>query len=96
LRFWLWRAKCIPLNVVAFLDEASDRLILRKVGGGYIFVHRELRDYFAEFDMKPTLENTTREVHDTVPTPNEKTAQKQRGKPPLKQPTKNRKQKRKG
>jgi hypothetical protein len=32
---------------VDFLDEAAERLFLRKVGGGYSFVHRRLQDYFA-------------------------------------------------
>ena len=30
-----------------FLDNASERIFLRKVGGGYIFVHRLRQDYFA-------------------------------------------------
>jgi len=35
------------LHYVRFLDHAVERLFLRKVGGGYIFVHRELMEYFA-------------------------------------------------
>jgi hypothetical protein len=50
LRFWLWRANSLPRNVAAFLDEAAERLLLRKVGGGYIFIHRLLLDYFASFE----------------------------------------------
>jgi hypothetical protein len=38
--------------VVAFLDEAAERLLLRKVGGGYIFVHRLLLEYFASLEKK--------------------------------------------
>jgi hypothetical protein len=30
-----------------FLDYAAERLFLRKVGGGYSFIHRLLQDYFA-------------------------------------------------
>jgi len=52
LRFWLWRAGSLPWNVVAFLDEAAERLLLHKVGGGYIFVHRLLFDYFASLEKK--------------------------------------------
>ncbi len=52
LRFWLWRAGSLPWNVVAFLDEAAERLLLRKVGGGYIFIHRLLLDYFASLEKK--------------------------------------------
>jgi hypothetical protein len=47
LRFFLSQGGDLPLNLVAFLDEAAERLLLRKVGGSYIFVHRQLLDYFA-------------------------------------------------
>jgi hypothetical protein len=32
-----------------FLDYAAELGFLQKVGGGYIFVSRLLREYFAEF-----------------------------------------------
>jgi hypothetical protein len=54
LRFWLWRTNCLPWNLVPFLDEATERLLLRKVGGGYIFVHRLLLEYFASLGTTPT------------------------------------------
>lgn len=47
LRFILWRKGNIPWNYVRFLDYTTDRIFLRKVGGGYIFVHRMLMEYFA-------------------------------------------------
>lgn len=47
LRFWLWRTGSLPWNLIAFLDEAAERLLLRKVGASYIFIHRLLLDYFA-------------------------------------------------
>lgn len=50
LRFLLWRAGYMPLNYIQFLDYAADRILLRKVGGGYIFVHRLLLEYFASLD----------------------------------------------
>jgi DNA polymerase III delta prime subunit len=40
----------LPWALIPFLDEATERLFLRKAGGGYIFVHRLLRDYFANLD----------------------------------------------
>ena len=49
LRLVLGLTGSAPLNYVRFLDSAAERLFLRKVGGGYIFVHRMLRDYFASF-----------------------------------------------
>jgi hypothetical protein len=36
-----------PWHYVAFLDYAAERILLRKVGGGYMFIHRLLQDHFA-------------------------------------------------
>jgi hypothetical protein len=47
LRCFLWRNGHLPWNLVRFLDYTAGRVFLRKVGGGYIFVHRLLQDYFA-------------------------------------------------
>lgn len=47
LRFILHRNNYIPWNYARFLDYASDRIFLQKVGGGYIFVHRMLLEHFA-------------------------------------------------
>lgn len=44
LRLFLWRFNLLPWKLVAFMDEATERLLLRKMGGNYIFVHRLLRD----------------------------------------------------
>ncbi len=52
LRLFLSRSHQLPWKLVPFLDEAADRLLLRKVGGDYIFVHRELLDYFASLKKK--------------------------------------------
>lgn len=52
LRILLWRNRSIPWNFVAFLDEATERLLLRKIGGRYIFIHRLLLDYFASLEKK--------------------------------------------
>jgi hypothetical protein len=37
----------VPWNYIRFLDYAAERVFLRKVGGGYIFTHRLLMEYFA-------------------------------------------------
>lgn len=37
----------IPRNYHHFLDYATSLILLRKVGGGYIFIHRYLLEYFA-------------------------------------------------
>ena len=47
LRLILWRCGAMPLNYVRFLDYCAERIFLRKVGGGYIFVHRLLLEHFA-------------------------------------------------
>jgi hypothetical protein len=47
LRFLLWRIGSVPWRYVPFLDYAAERILLRKVGGGYIFIHHLLLDYFA-------------------------------------------------
>lgn len=48
LRYVLHRDGLVPRNYAHFLDYAARELfLLRKVGGGYIFVHRMLLDYFA-------------------------------------------------
>jgi hypothetical protein len=35
-------------KLVPFLDHCVDLIFLRRVGGGYIFVHRLLMEHFAE------------------------------------------------
>jgi hypothetical protein len=47
LRYLLYRAGAMPWNYARFLDYCVDRIFLRRVGGGYIFVHRLLMEYFA-------------------------------------------------
>jgi eukaryotic-like serine/threonine-protein kinase len=41
-----WRGYA-PLNYVRFLDYAAKLIFLRKVGGGYIFIHRMFMEHFA-------------------------------------------------
>lgn len=55
LRFLLWRSGVMPWNYARFLDYAADRLFLRKVGGGYIFVHRLLLEYFASLELSEAI-----------------------------------------
>jgi hypothetical protein len=57
LRIILWFYGTMPLNVIPFLDYCAERIFLRKVGGGYIFVHRLLMEHFASlYAEKPTAE----------------------------------------
>lgn len=41
----------VPSDYVSFLDYAAERNLLRKVGGGYMFVHALLLDYFRQLDV---------------------------------------------
>ena len=41
------RAHALPLRLVPFLDSAAERIVVRKVGGGSIVIHRMLLDDFA-------------------------------------------------
>jgi hypothetical protein len=50
LRIILYRNGYIPWNYASFLNYASDRIFLRKVGGSYIFIHRMLQEYFARMN----------------------------------------------
>jgi eukaryotic-like serine/threonine-protein kinase len=52
LRHWLLamllrRQGLIPADLIGFLEYADSRVLLRRAGGGYLFVHRLLQDYFA-------------------------------------------------
>jgi hypothetical protein len=47
LRVQLCVAGCLPIRTVLFLKQAHDCLLLRRVGSGYIFLHRYLLDHFA-------------------------------------------------
>ena len=61
LRVQLSLTRRAPLNLVRFLDYAArDLNFLQKVGGGYIFIHRMLLEYFAEMQMgnRPKLHAT--------------------------------------
>ena len=60
LRFWLIRNGSTPRNYVKFLDYAADRILLRKVGGGYMFIHRMLLEYFAARYVDPSVAGTPR------------------------------------
>ena len=47
LRLIFWWKGYAPLNYAKFLDYATKLIFLRKVGGGYIFIHRMLMEHFA-------------------------------------------------
>jgi NACHT domain len=53
LRLLLKVNNSIPWDYVRFLDYAADRILLRKVGGGYMFIHRMLLEHFAARYVEP-------------------------------------------
>lgn len=48
LRLILFFSRSIPWNLSRFLDYCVDSAILRRIGGGYIFIHRSLLDHLAK------------------------------------------------
>jgi DNA replication protein DnaC len=51
LRRMLYKKGRIPWNYAKFLDFAADRLLMKKVGGGYVFFHRMLLEHFANMGL---------------------------------------------
>ena len=50
LRWLLRRRQIFPWHAQAFLNDATARILLRRVGGGYSFIHRLLLEYFTTLD----------------------------------------------
>jgi hypothetical protein len=50
MRAFLVRARVAPWRYDAFLEAMVQRLLLRRSGNAYLFVHRLLRDHLAEPD----------------------------------------------
>jgi hypothetical protein len=48
MRGVLWASGAIPLRLVHFLDFATERRVLQRVGGRYRFIHVSLRDHLAD------------------------------------------------
>ena len=59
LRLLLVRNDSAPWNYPAFLDYAAERVFLRKVGGGYMFIHRMLLEHFASLESQ-TMTSATK------------------------------------
>jgi hypothetical protein len=47
VRFLLWVDGQTPIYYTDFLNYAARRVLLHKVGRGYLFMHRLLQDYFS-------------------------------------------------
>ncbi len=51
-RLALWREGRIPASFSPFLDAMASVGLLRKIGGGYLFRHRYLLEYFARYEYQ--------------------------------------------
>jgi hypothetical protein len=54
LRLILWLKGYTPFHFVKFLDQCARLILLKKVGGSYIFIHRMLLEYFADLTPQST------------------------------------------
>ena len=63
LRLLLWWSGALPLDCVRFVDYAAERILLRKVGGGYLFVHRLLWEHFATLPAAEEVVSSGRTQH---------------------------------
>jgi len=57
VRMTLWLNGHTPFKFVKFLDDCARLILLKKVGGGYIFIHRTLLEYFAEIPQSTRSED---------------------------------------
>lgn len=61
-RMWLPLTRCLPWAVIAFLDDAHDRGVLRKAGAVYQFRHARLEAHLAHV-YRSRQDRTGRRVH---------------------------------
>lgn len=57
IRWLLWRDGLTPKNYRRFLDDAVALVLMRRVGNGYIFIHRYLLEYLAGAKPTPDTED---------------------------------------
>jgi signal peptidase I len=62
LRLCLRYYDCLPRHYVDFLNYTAQRLFIRQVGGGYIFIHRLLQEHFASLYTASGAVQTPRNV----------------------------------
>lgn len=54
VRAWLVRVRSAPWQYGRFLEAMTQRLLLRRSGSAYLFIHRLLRDYLADINPDRT------------------------------------------
>ena len=52
LRLYLYLNNCKPWDYAKFLDYATERIFLQKIGGSYMFIHRMLLEHFAQMELE--------------------------------------------
>jgi MFS family permease len=67
IRLLLWRSRTFPLLIPQFLEDATARFLLRRVGGGYQFAHRLLLDHLADAPMPGTEQLAESPTADSEP-----------------------------
>ena len=67
IRFLLCRAGSISWNYPRFLEYATEHLLLRKVGGGYIFLHQLLLVYFANLGTGTDSDEAVEDKQESLP-----------------------------
>lgn len=60
VRLLLFSSDYIPWNYSQFLNYCSERLLLQRVGGRYLFIHKIFQDYFAQIQLKDINNENTR------------------------------------
>jgi hypothetical protein len=61
---WLFVIKgYTPFKFIQLLDHCARLIILQKVGGGYIFIHRTLLEYFAELKLQQQKGREVTAIH---------------------------------
>jgi serine/threonine protein kinase len=63
IRLLLWRSHTFPWQAPQFLDDATARFLLRRVGGGYSFTHRLLLDHLADGEGGDVADVSTQILH---------------------------------
>jgi hypothetical protein len=56
LRVILWSNGYIPWNYARFLNYATERMFLQRIGGRYRFMHKFLQEHFAQMEPNQQLE----------------------------------------
>jgi phosphate/phosphite/phosphonate ABC transporter binding protein len=69
LRWLFWREGAMPWRYQQFLEEAVDRILLKRVGGGYRFIHPLFQEYFAGTGSTSTVQMQETLVNNNDGTP---------------------------